>query len=83
MAQATLINCKETENGIEVTLRDLGGNEFSEIYNRGNLSLDQIQRLIGSQISFSDREKDGFHVHKAWNGEQPTYCDDIKHGMDR
>ena len=82
MAQAILINCEQRKNGIELTFKDLGGNEFSGIYNLGNLELNELKKLIGNQISFSDRE-DGFHVHKAWDGEKPTYCDDPFHGFDR
>ncbi len=82
MAQAKLIRCEQKENGIELTFQDDGGNEFSGMYSLGNLSLEQMQKLIGNRVSFSDRE-DGLHVHKAWNGEKPTYCDDPFHGFDR
>ena len=82
MAQAKLINCMQTKEGIQIIFKDLGGNEFSGIYNRGNLKLDDLQKLIGSQISFTDTEK-GIQVHKAWDGKKPIYCDDPKHGFDR
>ena len=82
MAQATLIDCKETKGGIELIFKDLGGNEFSGIYNLGNLNINEMRRLIGNQISFTDRE-DGLRIHKAWDGEKPIYCDDPKHGIDR
>ena len=82
MGQAKLIKCKQKDDGIELFFKDENGNEFSRIYNNGNLNLDQLTKMVGQKIGFSETEK-GINVNKAWDGETPTYCDDSRHGFDR
>ena len=82
MAQAKLINCQETKKGIELTFKDLGGNEFSGVYNLGNLSFEQIKKLKGTQISFIETEK-GIDVKRAWDGKKPVFSEETYAGDDR
>ena len=82
MAQAKLINCTETKEGIKLIFRDLGGHDFSGIYNLGNLNIDQLKKLIGTQISFSETEK-GINVHRAWDGNKPVFSEETYAGDDR
>ena len=79
--QYKILNCEKTENGIKLTLQDFEGNEIKGTYNLGNLSYDNMQKLIGQQISCS-RENGNLHVHKAWNGNTPTFCDNDEHSAD-
>lgn len=84
MSQAKLLSAEETENGIRITFLDQENKTVTGIYNKGNLSLSDIQRLIGNTIAFTNTDKNGgIHITKAWDGKTPTYCDDIRHGMDR
>ena len=82
IGQYKIKKCEKVENGTKLTLTDLEGNEMSGIYNSGNLSFEQMQQLVGLQISCT-REDENIHVHKAWKGETPTFCDNEKHGFDR
>ncbi len=82
MAQAKLIKCEQKENGIELFFTDLSGNEFSQMYTNSKLTFEQLNKMIGQQISFTDKE-DGINIHKAWDRKTPTFCDDERHGFDR
>ena len=82
VGQYKLVSCEKTKNGTKITLRDYDNNEISGIYNLGNLNFEQIQKLIGHKISCT-REDGEFSLHKAWDGQTPTFCDDISHGFDR
>lgn len=81
IGQFKIISCEKVENGIKLTLEDLEGNEMSGVYNLGNLNFEQLSKLVGQQISCW-REDGSIHVHKAWNGKTPTFCDDEKHSGD-
>ena len=82
MAQAKLINCQETKNGIKLTFKDLGGNEFSGIYNLENLNFEKMKKLVGTQISFIETEK-GIDVKRAWKGNKPVFSEEKYAGDDR
>ena len=94
MAQAKLIRAEEVENGIKLTFLDFDVNEKSGVYNGKKLDLEDFEKMIGHQMSFSESDKvvdkyeetftNFMNVHKAWeeNG-RPSFCDDPKHGMDR
>ena len=81
IGQYTIINCEKAENGTRLTLLDLDGNEVTGTYNLGNLNFEQMSKLVGQQISCW-REDGSLHVHKAWDGKTPTFCDDDKHSGD-
>ncbi len=82
MPQAKLISAKEVANGIKITFLTEENKTVTGIYNRENLNLNDLQRLIGSKIAYSE-SKNNFHITKAWEGEKPVYCDDKSHGFDR
>ena len=79
--QYKIINCEKSENGTKLTLEDFEGKKIEGTYNLENLPFEQMQKLIGQQISCS-RENGEFNVHKAWDGETPTFCDDKGHATD-
>ena len=81
MAQAKLVGCKKVANGIEVTFVDLNGNEFSDIYN-GKLTIEDIKKLKGTHISFSDKEN-GIEFNRAWDGKKPVFSKEPYAGDDR
>lgn len=86
MAQGKLINVEKVENGIKLTFLNQESNEeVSGIYNNSILKEDDLKKLIGHHVSFSNnRENVDINVHKSWepNG-RPSFCDDPKHGFDR
>ena len=81
IGQYKIINCEKVENGTKLTLADLEGKEISGVYNLGNLSFEQIKKLVGHQISCT-REDGELSVHKAWDGDIPVFCDDDEHATD-
>lgn len=93
MAQAKLIKVEQKENGIKLTFLDFDGKELTGIYNGNELNSEKLEKMIGQHISFSEanRSEDKYektvenfiNVHKAWDNNKPTFCDDPKHGMDR
>jgi len=74
IGQYIIKSCEKAENGTKLTLVDLEGNEISGTYNLGNLSFEQMQKLVGQQISCT-QENDSLNVHTAWKGKKPTFCD--------
>ena len=84
MAQMNLVSYEEVENGIKLNFIDLEGKPFSGVYTNGNLSKKEFGKLVGHKISFTElKDTNDIHVHKAWDGETPIYCDDPKHAIDR
>ena len=57
MAQAKLIRAEEVENGIKLTFLDFDGNEKSGVYNGKKLDLEDFEKMIGHQMSFSESDK--------------------------
>ncbi len=82
IGQYFIKSCEKVENGTKLTLVDYEGKEITGVYNLGNLTYEQIEKMIGQKISCSNKDEN-LHVHKAWNGKTPTFCDDPKHGFDR
>ena len=84
MAQMHLLSYEEVENGIKLNFMDLEGKQFSGVYTNGNLNKEDFKRLIGHKISFTELNNSSkIHIHKAWDGETPIYCDDPYHALDR
>ncbi len=85
MSQVKLLAAEKAENGIKITFLNENNETVTGIYNNGNLSLSDIQKLIGNRIALNDANKQGeLHITKAWNDNNtPTFCDDVRHGMDR
>ena len=81
IGQYKIVKCERGKNGAKLTLKDLEGNEISGVYNLGNLSFEQMQKLVGQQISCT-REDGEINVHKAWDGDTPTFCDNDEHAAD-
>ena len=81
IGQYKIKDCTKVENGIKLILEDLEGNEISGTYNLGNLSFEQMQKMVGQQISCSNKDNN-IHVHKAWDGNTPTFCDSDEHAND-
>ena len=85
MSQGKLINVEKVENGIKLTFLDYENKEVSGIYNNKILNEDDLKKLIGHHVSFSNnKENEDIDVHKAWEANgRPSFCDDLKHGFDR
>ena len=82
MPQVKLLNATECDKGIKITYETLEKEIKTGIYTNRNLSVEDLNKMTGQQISFSENENK-INVHKAWDGETPTFCDDPIHGIDR
>ena len=85
MAQVKLINCEEVNGKIKLTFIDQATNkETTGIYTNGNLNLERMRKLIGSDLSIEFNEQEMYAVRKAWDEDgRPNFCDDGNHGFDR
>ena len=81
MPQARFIEGRIIENGIELEFEDLNGNRFFEMYN-GKLTIDQLEKLKGTQISYSGKEE-GIELQRAWEGKKPVFSKEPYEGDDR
>lgn len=89
MSQAKLVKVEQKENGVKLTFLDFDGKELTGIYNGNELNSEKLEKMLGQHISFSEASRSEetvenyINVHKAWDNNKPTFCDDPKHGMDR
>ena len=77
-----MLEVENTENGIKLTFLTNENKKITGIYNLGKLSLEDLKRLVGNDIAFSDERE--MHITKAWTKTgRPIYCDDPFHVFDR